>query len=124
MAATSPFDWLNSINFKTSMDPVLMNEYNPFMVNRGLSYFSDTVMWANEMNQRHQLDKDLQYTFLLNTVSKKKRFSKWGKQSQDDTLDLIGEWYKVNRRRAQEIALILSEAQLTTIREKMYKGGK
>lgn len=124
MAATSPFDWLNSINFKTSMDPMLMNEYNPFMVNRGLSYFSDTVMWANEMNQRHQLDKDLQYTFLLNTVSKKKRFSKWGKQSQDDTLDLIGEWYKVNRRRAQEIALILSEVQLTTIREKMYKGGK
>ena len=124
MAATSPFDWLNSINFKTSMDPMLMNEYNPFMVNRGLSYFSDTVMWANEMNQRHQLDKDLQYTFLLNTVSKKKRFSKWGKQSQDDNLDLIGEWYKVNRRRAQEISLILSEAQLTTIREKMYKGGK
>lgn len=124
MAATSPFDWLNSINFKTSMDPMLMNEYNPFMVNRGLSYFSDTVMWANEMNQRHHLDKDLQYTFLLNTVSKKKRFSKWGKQSQDDTLDLIGEWYKVNRRRAQEIALILSEVQLTAIREKMYKGGK
>lgn len=124
MAATSPFDWLNSINFKTSMDPMPMNEYNPFMVNRGLSYFSDTVMWANEMNQRHHLDKDLQYTFLLNTVSKKKRFSKWGKQSQDDTLDLIGEWYKVNRRRAQEIALILSEVQLTAIREKMYKGGK
>ena len=41
------------------------------MVNRGLSYFPDTVIYANEMNRFHHLDGRLQYQFLINTIRKR-----------------------------------------------------
>lgn len=124
MAQTNPFDWLNSINNKTDIDNSLIDEYNPFMVNRGLSYFSDAVMWANEMNMRSFLDKDMQYKFLLNTVKKGKRFGKWAKSEKDENIDLIIEYYQCNRQRAQEILSLLNTKQLQTIKEKMFKGGR
>ena len=37
--------------------------YAPFLVNRSLSYYQDTVMFANEMNRHAQLDNRLQYDF-------------------------------------------------------------
>lgn len=125
MAQTNPFDWLNSINLKTEIDESLIEkEYNPFMVNRGLSYFNDTVMWANEMNMKSFLDKDMQYKFLLNTVKKGKRFGKWAKTEKDETIDMLVEYYQVNRQRAQEISRLLNTKQLQTIKEKMFKGGR
>jgi hypothetical protein len=125
MAQTSPFDWLNSINLKTEIDESLIEkEYNPFMVNRGLSYFNDTVFWANEMNMKSFLDKDMQYKFLLNTVKKGKRFGKWAKSEKDETIDMLVEFYQVNRQRAQEISRLLNTKQIQTIREKMFKGGR
>ena len=125
MAQTSPFDWLQSINLKTEIDESLIEkEYNPFMVNRGLSYFNDTVFWANEMNMKSFLDKDMQYKFLLNTVKKGKRFGKWAKSEKDETIDMLVEFYQVNRQRAQEISRLLNTKQIQTIREKMFKGGR
>lgn len=125
MAQTTPFDWLNAINLKTEIDETLVEkEYNPFMVNRGLSYFNDTVLWANEMNMKSFLDKDLQYKFLLNTVKKGKRFGKWAKSEKDETIDMLVEFYQVNRQRAQEISRLLNTKQIQTIKEKMFKGGK
>lgn len=125
MAQTTPFFFLNAINMKTDIDESLVEkEYNPFMVNRGLSYFNDTVMWANEMNMKSFLDKDLQYKFLLNTVKKGKRFGKWAKSEKDETIDMLIEYYQVNRQRAQEISRLLNTKQLQVIKEKMYKGGR
>jgi len=94
----SPFDFLNAINL-TKKDLIredLLNEkdYAPFMVNRGLSYFADTVMMANEINRHSGIPKKWQNDFLLNTISKKKRFSKWHKKDADDRkLLLIMEYY-------------------------------
>lgn len=119
----TPFDFLNAINLKTNTD-VDTTQYNPFMVNRGLSYFQDTVLWANEMNRRSHLDKDMQYSFLLNTVKKGRRFSKWFKAEADDDIDTVVEYYKVNRLRAQEILSLLNTEQINTIKEKLFKGGK
>lgn len=125
MAQTTPFDWLNSINLKTEIDETLIEkEYNPFMVNRGLSYFNDTVFWANEMNMRSFLDKDMQYKFLLNTVKKGKRFGKWAKSEKDETIDMLIEFYQVSRQKAQEISRLLNTKQLQSIKEKMFKGGR
>ena len=74
----SPFDYLNAINYTKEgliVDDITEKEYNGFMVNRGLSYFNDTVLYANEMNRYHQIDNLLQFDFLINIIRKKKRFS-------------------------------------------------
>ena len=74
-------DWLNSINFtKQNLieeDPDAIKKYPPYIVNRCLSGHLDCIMFANEMNILNHLDKDLQYSFYLNTLRKKKRFSPW-----------------------------------------------
>lgn len=119
----TPFDFLNSINSKTNTD-LDTAQYTPFMVNRGLSYFRDTVHWANEMNRYSALSNDQQYAFLLNIVKKGKRFGKWEKSVADENIDLIISFYQCNRQRAQEIAKILNKEQLKAIADKMFKGGK
>ena len=125
----SPFDFLNAINLTKKdlirEDPLNEKDYAPFMVNRGLSYFADTVMMANEMNRHSGIPKVWQNDFFLNTISKKKRFSKWHKKEADSkNLLLIMEYYKYSTERAKEVLDILSPDQLTMIEEKLYKGGK
>ena len=125
----SPFDFLNAINTTKKdlirEDPLNEKDYSPFMINRGLSYFADTVMMANEMNRHSGIPKKWQNDFLLNTISKKKRFSKWHKKdTEDKSILLIMEYYKYSTERAKEVVDILSPDQLTMIEEKLYKGGK
>ena len=125
----SPFDFLNAINLTKKdlirEDPLNEKDYVPFMVNRGLSYFSDTVMMANEMNRHSGIPKVWQNDFLLNTISKKKRFSKWHKKEADSqTILLIMEFYKYSSERAREVVDLLSPEQIKIIEEKLYKGGK
>ena len=71
-------DWLNSINFNKENlieeDPSTIKDYAPYIVNRCLSGHLDCIMFANEMNKYSFLDKDMQYSFYLNTLRKKKRF--------------------------------------------------
>jgi len=125
----NPFDFLNEINSgKKDLireDPQNEKDYVPFMVNRGLSYFADTIMYANEMNRVSGVPKVWQNDFFLNSISKKKRFSKWYKKEADSqSLQLVMEYYKYSNKRAQEIMDILSPDQLKMIEEKLYKGGK
>ena len=78
----NPFDYLKSINTTKKnimVDDLTEKEYNAFIINRGLSFFPDTVLYANEMNLNHHLDSRLQYDFLINIIKKKKRFTKWVK---------------------------------------------
>ena len=126
----NPFDFLNAINY-TKIDVISTSEnpekaeklYNPFLVNRGLSYFQDTVLYCNEMNMRHSMDKKLQFDFLLNSIRKNKRFSKWHKAEVDEDTQLISDYYKCNIRKAKEIQLILSTSQLRELKQKMHVGG-
>jgi hypothetical protein len=127
--ALSPFDFISAINFtKKDLfedDPQAKKDYNAFIVNRGLSYFPDTILYANEMNRNNHLDKDCQFSFLLNSISKKKRFSKWAKKDPaSDDLELIKEYYKYSDEKATEALSVLSVEQLSLIKEKLYKGGR
>ena len=103
-------------------DELAEKGYNPYLVNRGLSYFQDTISLANEMNQNHFLDKKLQYEFLLNIVRKRKRFSKWHKKQEDENVDIICEYYNCSQRKAVEILKVLTEDQVSAIREVYLKG--
>ena len=124
----TPFDFLNAINeTKKDLikeDPSNEKEYSAWMVNRGLSYFPDTVMYANEMNQRHQISNKWQFQFLLNSIPKKKRFSKWFKREEEKHLKLVMGCYGYSSEKAKQVLGILTPEQLKTIEEKQYTGGR
>ena len=121
------FDYLNSINQTKKdimVDDITEKEYNSFMVNRGLSYFSDTVLFANEMNKCHQLDNKLQYHFLINMIRKRKRFSKWAKATKQSDIDAVKEYYGYSNEKARQAMTLLSPDQITIIKNKVSKGGR
>ena len=124
----SPFDFLNAINdTKKNLfeDPQAAKDYKPFIVNRGLSYFHDTVLYANEMNKHPELDKDQQFSFFLNIISRKKRFSKWSKKdATTDSIELVKEYFGYSSEKAKDALRHVSEEQLIKIKEKLYRGGK
>ena len=123
----SPFQFVNEITFgkkDVMVDPDMEKKYTPFMVNRSLSYFPDTVHMANEINKYHHLDKKLQFQFLLNIVRKKKRFSKCVKPETDSNVDVIKEYYGYSNEKAIQILPLLSTDQLNIIKNKVNKGGR
>lgn len=127
----SPFDFVNAINLSKKdllkEDPSLEKEYtkSKFIVNRAFGYFHDTVLPANAMNMYHDIQSKWQFSFFLNTISKKKRFSKWvEKEPKSETLQLVKEYYGYSSEKAKEALSVLSEQDLIMIREKLYKGGK
>jgi hypothetical protein len=119
----TPFELINSIS-NTKKD-ILENEkdYNAFMVNRGLSYFPDTVIYANEMNKFHHLDSRLQYHFLINTIRKRNRFSKWNKSIESKNINAIKKYYNYSNEKARDVLPLLSNENLNTIRGRINYGG-
>ena len=99
-------------------------KYPPFIINKGLSYFSDTVMYANEMNRLHHASKHMQFSFFLNSIKSRKRFSKWLKASKIKDLDVIKQHFGYSNKRAQEVLSILTKKQIDYIKERLYKGGR
>ena len=124
----SPFDYINAINFtKQNLfeDPQAHKDYNAWIVNKGLSYFPDTLLYANEMNRHYGIPKNWQFSFLLNSIAKKKRFSKWSKKDAiSESLRLVKEYYGYSNEKAKQALSVLSEEQLAMIEQKIYKGGK
>ena len=124
----TPFDFLNEINhgkndlLEDDIDFQKEKEYKPFIVNKGLSYFMDTVLYANEMNVRPNTDNKLQFDYLINTIRQKKRFSKWHKSMLDENLNVIMEYYGYNVHRAKEVLPLHSIDQINQIKEKLDKG--
>ena len=119
----NPFELIKSIS-NTNKD-ILENEkdYNAFMVNRGLSYFPDTVIYANEMNRFHHLDSRLQYHFLINTIRKRNRFSKWNKSIESENINAIKQYYGYSNEKARDVLPLLSNENLKTIRGRIQHGG-
>lgn len=121
------FDYLNSINY-TKQDIMIGEEaekdYNSFMVNRGLSYFYDTAVLANMMNQYHHVDKKLQYHFFINTIRKRKRFSKWNKPETHSDIEVIKEYYGYNNEKARQVLSLLSPEKIKIIKQKVNRGGR
>ena len=123
----NPFEYVNSIthNKKDIMsDDLAEKGYNSFMVNRSLSYFHDTVLMANEMNQHHHLDNRLKYDFLINIVRKKKRFSKWIKPETESDVEVVKEYYGYSNEKAKSALSLLTSNQINELRQKVYKGGR
>lgn len=105
---------------------VLDNEkdYNPYLVNRSLSYHIDCILYANQMNMEHHLDKKLQYQYLLNTIRPMKRsFKAWQKASVTKDIDCVKEYFGYSNDVAKEALRLLTDDQITLIKEQLEKGG-
>jgi hypothetical protein len=121
-------DWLNSINFtKENLieeDPNCIKEYAPYIVNRCFSGHVDSILYANEMNLHHSLDKDMQYSFYLNSLRKRKRFSPWLRKDKIEDLNCVKQYYKYSTEKALQALKILSKEQITFIKQRLETGGK
>lgn len=123
----NPFEYLNSINNTKKdimVDDIAEKGYNSFMINRGLSYFNDTVLFANEMNRLHHTPNRLQFDFYINIIRKRKRFSKWMKPDTVNDLEVVKEYYGYSNQKARQALTLLTPEQINKIKKKVDKGGR
>ena len=120
-------DWLNSINFNKdnllNKDPDNIKHYPPFIINRCLSGHLDCVLFVNEMNLLHHLDKDMQYSFYLNTLRKRKRFSPWLRKDKVKDLECVKQYYGYSNEKASQALKILTNEQINFIKQRLDIGG-
>jgi|TARA_B100001079_G_scaffold265391_1_gene271074 preprotein translocase subunit Sec63 len=119
----SPFDYLKAINSTKKDIFELEKDYSPFMINRGLSYFPDTVLFANEMNKYYHIDNRLQFDFLINIIRKRNRFSKWNKKFTSSNIDAVKKYYGYSSEKARDVLPLLSKENLKHIKESINYGG-
>ena len=119
-------DWLNSVNFSKinllKEDPAAIKDYNPFVINRLLSGDIDSIMYANEMNMNHHLNKELQYSFYLNSLRKRKRYSSWIRKDTIKDIEYVKTYYGYNNEKAEQALKILNKTQIDFIKQKLETG--
>lgn len=123
----NPFEFVKAINNKKDIirDDLDEKSYLPYMINHSFSYFSDTVLLANEMNLNHHLDNKLQNDFFINTIRKNpKRFSKWNKVKHDGDFEAVKEYYGYNNDKTRSALSLLSTEQIDIIKKKVDHGGR
>lgn len=126
----NPFDYISAINFSkqdlmtgTENDELAENGYVPFVTNRSLSQFIDTILYANEMNMRGHLDNKLQYHFLINSIRPKKRFSKWAKRQDSDDFEAVKAYFSYNNAKTEQAISLLTPDQIKIIKKRLITGG-
>ena len=126
----SPFDFMNAVSFskedliRNADNPEMVEkEYVPYMVNRGFANFEDTILHANEMNQRAHLFNGAQFDYYRGALRKRKRFSKWPKADKSKDLDAIQQVYQCNRTVAKMYLKALSTDQMKQVHSKLFTGG-
>ena len=123
----NPFDYVKAINTTKKdimVDDIAEDEYQPFIINRALSYFPDTVLYANEMNQHSHLPARLQFDFFINIIKKRNRFSKWFKPTEIQSIGIIKEYYGYSNEKAKSVLSLLNNRQIEELSKRIYKGGR
>ena len=120
-------DYLYSINqSKRNIlddDPNAQKKYPPYIINRCLSSFTDTILFANEMNRNPHLPNKMQYDFFINSLRTKKRFSPWLRKDMIKDLDYVKRYYDFSNEKAKQALKILTKEQLNFIKSKFDTGG-
>jgi hypothetical protein len=122
----TPFDFIKAISETKEnliVDNLTEKEYVPFIVNKGLSYFPDTILYANEMNRLHLLEKKPQFLFFINSIRPRKRYSKWLKNELNENVKIISEVYGYSHAKARQVADLFTPDQFKIMKEKLQKGG-
>ena len=122
-------DYLNAINVSKeslldSEDEMWEKKYAPFIVNKCVAPFPDTILLVNELNRYHHLDKKLQFDFLLNSLRTRKRYTPWLKAKKLKNLEYVKEYYGYSNEKAKAALDILNDEQISAIKIKLNKGGR
>ena len=122
-------EYLNAINVSKeslmdSEDEAWEKKYAPFIVNKCVAPFPDTILLVNELNRYHHLDKKLQFDFLLNSLRTRKRYTPWLKAKKLKNLEYVKEYYGYNNEKAKAALDILDDEQISAIKIKLNKGGR
>jgi hypothetical protein len=122
-------EYLNAINVSKeslmdSEDEAWEKKYAPFIVNKCVAPFPDTILLVNELNRYHHLDKKLQFDFLLNSLRARKRYTPWLKAKKLKNLEYVKEYYGYNNEKAKAALDILDDEQISAIKIKLNKGGR
>jgi hypothetical protein len=127
---SNPFDYVAAITYGkndmmtgTENDELAEAGYNSYLTNKSLSYFPDTLLYANEMNMLNHIDNKLQFHYLINSIRPKKRFSKWVKKQEDSDIEAVKEHYKYSTSKAEAALSLLSPQQINEIKKRLNKGG-
>jgi hypothetical protein len=122
-------DFLTAINY--SKESLLdgennLNEkdYTPYVVNRCLSYFPDTVLQSNQMNVLPSIGKKMHFDYLRLSVRQRKRFSKWLKDEESEIIDMLKQVYNYSHKTAKEVLPLLSEKDIELLKEQTFTGGQ
>jgi len=126
----SPFDFVNAVSHNkkqlmtgTENDELAESSYVPFVVNKALSYFPDTILHANEMNRYSNTDNKLQFHYLLNSIRPAKRFAKWVKREDNESVELVKQFYGYSTEKAVQVVSLLTSDNLHYIKQKLERGG-
>ena len=122
-------DYLNAVNHQkedlmADEDEFWEKRYPAYIVNKALSAFPECILFVNELNKMHHLDKRLQFQFLLNSIRPKKRFSKWLRSSKIKNLEYVKEYYGYSNEKARQALDILDDEQIEHIKRIINRGGK
>ena len=122
-------EYLKAINtskekLMDSEDEMWEKKYPPYIINKCLAPFQDTIFLVNEMNMNHQTDKKLQFDFLLNTLRTRQRYTPWLKAKKEKHLECVKEYYGYSNEKAKSALSILNDEQIKTIMNSLDKGGK
>lgn len=127
---SNPFDYVTAVSDTkkdlmrgTENDTLAEKGYNAFLTNKAMSYHPDAVLHANELNSLHHLDNKCQFDYYINSLRKRKRFSKWSKPQEDVTLSLVCDYYQCNKQIGLQYLKILTKDQIDIIKQKQEKGG-
>jgi hypothetical protein len=121
-------DYLNAINHSKKPlmdtdDEQVEKEYSPFIINRCLSYFIDTILYSNVMNQHAHISSKMQFDYLSGSIRKRKRFSKWLKKEMSNDIDIIKEMYNYSDSKAKEVVELFTSEQIKEMDEYLHGHG-
>ncbi len=105
-------------------DEFVERDYAPFVVNRCLSYFTDTIFMVNEMNACPSIEKKMHFDYLLNSIRKRKRYSKWLKNEECQKVNVVKEYFDYSERKAREVVNLLKDSDIEEMAKYLYRGGK
>lgn len=123
-------DYLNAINHtKVPMDKLdddyehTLKRYAPFIINKGVSYFPDSIIQSNNMNFFCGIDKRMHFDYLQHSIRKRKRFCKWMRKTPPADLQAVKDYFGYSNGKAYEALDILTKEQINNIKEELNTGG-
>jgi len=123
--SNNPFDIIDAINKGKGNICRAYNgpEYNPFMVNRAMSQFPDTIFQAYQGDMLSELSGEAQMDYYVHATRPKRRFAKWYKPVKNSDVEFLKTLYSINNILAIEYLSILTDDQLSQLKEQYNTGG-